>query len=379
MPRPPRPDDLYRLRDPDRAAPVARRPLGGRHAPDRRARLRRLPPRPLARARPTGRGEPRQLTLGAKHDRHARFSPGRPHARLPLGPARPSRRSPGASRPTKEREDVVQIHLLPLDGGEARRLTDLPRGVSDFDWSPDGSAARGRHVDLGRRDRTTRTRSGAARSTEAEPGEPPPSDYRFIDRLEYMLNGAGLHLRPGRRTSGWSTSTTGARDAADRRPGRRRRAGLVARRHADRVHRQPAARPRPRLPPGHPRRRRRDARASRPITGGPRSVFGGPTWLPDGATIAALGHQLEVAAAAATTSGCSPPTARMRGADRRPEPVGPARPDAGLGDEQRRDAAARRRACCPSPDGTWLTFTRPIDGSLRAVADRVARRRPSSA
>src|SRR4029078_4561338 len=38
----------------------------------------------------------------------------------------------------KDREDGSQVHLLSLDGGEARRLTDLPRGVNDFEWSSDG-------------------------------------------------------------------------------------------------------------------------------------------------------------------------------------------------------------------------------------------------
>lgn len=32
-----------------------------------------------------------------------------------------------------------QLHLLPLDGGEARRVTDLPLGVFDPRWLPDGS------------------------------------------------------------------------------------------------------------------------------------------------------------------------------------------------------------------------------------------------
>jgi dipeptidyl aminopeptidase/acylaminoacyl peptidase len=33
-----------------------------------------------------------------------------------------------------------QLHVMPLDGGEARRLTDLPLGASDPRWLPDGSA-----------------------------------------------------------------------------------------------------------------------------------------------------------------------------------------------------------------------------------------------
>src|SRR2546427_11240067 len=32
----------------------------------------------------------------------------------------------------------AQIYLLPLDGGEARALTDLPRGASSPVWSPNG-------------------------------------------------------------------------------------------------------------------------------------------------------------------------------------------------------------------------------------------------
>ena len=78
-----------------------------------------------------------RLTLGAKHDRAARFSPdGRTLAFLS------DRRHLVEEEPdagdAKSREDGQQIHLLPLDGGEARRLTDLPRGVDGFEWSPDG-------------------------------------------------------------------------------------------------------------------------------------------------------------------------------------------------------------------------------------------------
>jgi len=37
-----------------------------------------------------------------------------------------------------DEDAATQIWLLPTAGGEARRLTDLPGGVSDYDWSPDG-------------------------------------------------------------------------------------------------------------------------------------------------------------------------------------------------------------------------------------------------
>ena len=55
---------------------------------------------------------------------------------------------------------------------------------------------------------------------------------------------------------------------------------------------------------------------------------------------------------------------RLRcGTDRRPQPVGPTRPDARLGHEQRRDAGRDRRGSCPSADGRSITFTAPIDGA----------------
>ncbi|MCZ6788271.1 MAG: S9 family peptidase [Planctomycetota bacterium] len=39
----------------------------------------------------------------------------------------------------KEGEEKKQVHLLPLAGGEGERLTDLPLGVLDLRWLPDGS------------------------------------------------------------------------------------------------------------------------------------------------------------------------------------------------------------------------------------------------
>ena len=35
-------------------------------------------------------------------------------------------------------KEKAQLHVMPLDGGEAERLTDLPLGVSDPKWFPDG-------------------------------------------------------------------------------------------------------------------------------------------------------------------------------------------------------------------------------------------------
>ncbi len=121
-----RPEDLYRLR-------VATEP---RLSPD--GRLAAFTVQTVA---PTmdgyrhalwavdveGGGEPRRLTIGSKHDRSPRFSPdGRTLAFLSDRRLQVEE-EPSAGDP-KTREDAQQVHLLPLDGGEARRITDLPRG-----------------------------------------------------------------------------------------------------------------------------------------------------------------------------------------------------------------------------------------------------------
>jgi len=135
-----------------------------------------------------GSAQPRRLTIGAKRDWHPRWSPnGRWIAFLS------DRRLAVEEEPAapKDREDGVQVYLLPADGpGEARRLTDLPRGVSGFEWSPDStrlavlsaSRASAREADAKLR----------RRLADAKPGTPPASDYRFFDRLGYQANGAGF-------------------------------------------------------------------------------------------------------------------------------------------------------------------------------------------
>ena len=73
MPRPPKPDDLYRLRI----------PIGLRLSPDGRnvvTALKIVAPgfdgyRHALWLVPTDGGDARQLTIGAKNDWHARFSP----------------------------------------------------------------------------------------------------------------------------------------------------------------------------------------------------------------------------------------------------------------------------------------------------------------
>jgi dipeptidyl aminopeptidase/acylaminoacyl peptidase len=186
-PRPPRPDDLYRIGIPTEP----------RLSPDgsqvtftvQRVGASFDKYRTAVWLAPVDGGEPaHQLTIGAKRDSHARWSPdGRTIAFLS------DRRGSVEDEPTapKDREDGTQIHLLSTaEPGEAHRLTDLPRGVGSFAWSPDGrrfavistSRAADRKADARAR----------RRLEDAKPGTPPASDYRFFDRLGYQAEGAGF-------------------------------------------------------------------------------------------------------------------------------------------------------------------------------------------
>ncbi|HEY3524116.1 MAG TPA: hypothetical protein VGK63_10445, partial [Candidatus Limnocylindrales bacterium] len=121
MPRSPRPEDVYRLRvpgeprlDPDGSRVVFTLQTSGPAFDGYRQALWSVPV--------DGSSAPRQLTLGAQHDGHARFSPdGRTLAFLSDRRLR-TEEDPKAPKDPKDREDATQIYLLPLDGGEARRL-----------------------------------------------------------------------------------------------------------------------------------------------------------------------------------------------------------------------------------------------------------------
>jgi dipeptidyl aminopeptidase/acylaminoacyl peptidase len=360
VPRPPRPDDLYRLRIPTepalspdgRWAVVTLQSVAAGFDEYRHALW-------LVPTDPAADGEPRRLTLGAKHDRHARFSPdGRSLAFVS------DRRSvveeePRRERPVKEREDLDQVHLIPLDGpGEARRLTDLPRGVDDFEWSPDGTRLVVVSTSIGTVYEEDLKRRGKVE--RATPGEPPPSDYRFIDRLEYMLNGTGFtydrvtHLwladvatgAASRLTDGpvsdsepaWSPDGTRIAFAANR-----RRDHDLAFRQAIHVV---------------------DVRSRRvtAISAGPRSIFGQPAWMPDGATIAALGHKLEGGGGSRNDIWLFPADgseARATGGRNLS-----ARHDLMPGSAMNSDiTVGEAPRLWPAADGKSIVFTAPIDGS----------------
>ena len=375
MSRAPRPDDLYRLR----IATEPRLSPNGRQAV---VTLQTVAPgfdayRHALWLVPTEKGEePRQLTLGARHDRQARFSPdGRTMAfisdRRAMVEEEPDRASHDGKDRRAAREDKDQVYLLPLDGGEARRLTDLPRGVGSFEWSPDGT----RLVVVSASHGATRTdddrRRGIDRKAESSSSTPPPSDYRFVDRLDYMLNGSGFtydtvnHLwlvdvatgEASRLTEGRAPDGEPAWSPDGRRiaftSNRRRNADLVSSRldiHVVDV----------------------ETKTVTAVTRGPRSQFFAPSWLPDGRTIAALGNRLEGGAGsrndiwlfAADGSDATPVAGRNLSS------AHDLMPGSGMSSDLTRGEVAR---LIPSKGGRWLAFSAPIDGSYElwriAVAD----------
>jgi dipeptidyl aminopeptidase/acylaminoacyl peptidase len=86
--------------------------------------------------------------------------------------------------------EPAQIYLLSMEGGEARPLTDLPKGASNPLWSPDGHRL------------AFSSTTVSADFDKKKDGEE-PADVRVITRAEYRLNGAG-YLDPDRPNHIWT-------------------------------------------------------------------------------------------------------------------------------------------------------------------------------
>ncbi len=147
-----------------------------------------------------GSEAPRRLTLGANHDGSPRWSPdGRYLAFLSDrgavlragGAARDKDDLQLASAPASGLKDLVgrdlphgvlQVWLLPMAGGEAQPLTNLPEDVTELAWSPDSA----------RLCVVSAATSAVRELPQPDPAAQPRRDARLIDELGYQLNGAGF-------------------------------------------------------------------------------------------------------------------------------------------------------------------------------------------
>jgi dipeptidyl aminopeptidase/acylaminoacyl peptidase len=143
----------------------------------------------------SGSDSPSRLTNG-KHDSSPRWSPdGRTLAFVRAG----EKDDEGKPRPP-------QIALLSLAGGEARALTNLPKGAGSPVWSPDGKrmvfTSTTTAEDISKEERKKNPSKSQSEKDKTASGEEHESDVHLITRAVYRDNDEG-YLDPKRHDHLW--------------------------------------------------------------------------------------------------------------------------------------------------------------------------------
>jgi dipeptidyl aminopeptidase/acylaminoacyl peptidase len=122
---------------------------------------------------------PWQVSSGIYHDTMPRWSPdGRTLAFL------------------SDRTGTPQIYLLPLTGGEARQVSSLPQGVSEYSWRPDGTLLLAHSAWKPRDDQPSSEATGIT------------EHYDLFTRLDAQVDGA--NYKHGRHQQLWLISLEGS-------------------------------------------------------------------------------------------------------------------------------------------------------------------------
>jgi dipeptidyl aminopeptidase/acylaminoacyl peptidase len=139
----------------------------------------------------SGSAAPRRLTAGPR-DSSPRWSPDSRTVAFV--------RAPGE-------KDKPQIYLLPMAGGEARKLTDLPKGTSAATWSPDGRTIA---FTSGTNDEDLAEKKSAAGKTPPDLEKKERDERnkpRIVTRAIYRFNNQGW-LDPARHAHVWTVAVT---------------------------------------------------------------------------------------------------------------------------------------------------------------------------